>query len=44
VEKLHAAGYNAMDYYNSNQELKQVLFSSWKLGIITAGILNPIFP
>ncbi len=50
VEKLHAAGYNAMDYYNSNQELKQVLFSSWKpvvityLGFFSAGILNRIFP
>jgi starch phosphorylase len=33
VEKLQVAGYNAMDFYNSNTELKQVQAPLYAKGI-----------
>jgi starch phosphorylase len=40
VEKLQAVGYNAMDFYNSNLELKQVQFSLQQQPAITGAILT----
>ena len=39
VEELKARGYNAMEYYNNDKELKQV--SRTKLMIIQRVMMNP---